>query len=160
VYLHISFLRTNSDYYPENIKELPHVDFVVLMCRRGDVRCVHDVSENYAAYTSTVDPEYGCKTFHSIRTYTKTALRHKPSESLFFKMQCIICEVETIQISSFKQFFRTSDSTEHRSTLGYTFFFLHKKGDHFFQRKDNPRVICKCSRSNLKASCHILELFS
>ena len=70
---------------------------LILLCF-GDVtcaRCVHDISENDAAYTSMVEPKDGCKTVHRIRTYTKkSASRHKPNQSMFFKTQSVICDAE------------------------------------------------------------------
>jgi len=52
------------------------------------------ISENDAAYTCTVELKDGCKTFHRIRSYAKSASRHKPNQSMFFKMQSVVCDAE------------------------------------------------------------------
>jgi hypothetical protein len=66
-----------------------------MTCAKG----VHDISENDAEYTSTAELKDGNKTFHRIRTYNKSATRHKPNQSMFFKMQSVICDAEKIHIN-------------------------------------------------------------
>jgi len=72
-------------------------------------------SENNAAYTTTVEPKDGCKTLNRIRSYTKSASRHKPNQSMFFKMQSVICDAEKnsdkFQVSNTSFGYRTEMNT-------------------------------------------------